>query len=176
MACPTRMEAMTTAGNGACVCGGAWPNLAMACLNLNGICAPELCHTILEALKAGRSASTPVIVLAGQSGGEGKSLFLKPLHHVFSGDGFVCGITKESGHVPLFDFPKAKVAFLDEYRFDPDLLSWSSMCLWFDGSAAPTGRPQNSSGVSGNMMYKGTAPIFITTKLADLQWLESQGQ
>lgn len=73
-------------------------------------------------------------------------------------------------------FTKApKVAFLDDFRFDPEIISFATLCLWFDGSNVPIGRPQNERGVSpGNFMYKGTAPIFITTKLSDLAWLESQ--
>ena len=82
------------------------------------------------------------------------------------------GITKECGNFPFLELLGAKVAFLDEYRFDPDLVSWASQCLWFDGSAVPVGRPQNVPGCTGNAMYKGTAPIFITTKLSHLSSLQ----
>ena len=128
---------------------------------------------MLGALRQGRSETTPVIVLAGVQGGEGKSLFLKPLFSLF--DGFVFNVPK-TGNFPLLDLMGAKVAFLDEYRFNPDVLSWADHCLWFDGSHVPIGRPQNEKGPSGNMTYKGTAPIFITTKLADMKDLEYQAQ
>ena len=85
-------------------------------------------------------------------------------------------VTKEGGNFPLLDLMGAKVAFLDEHRFDPDILSWATQCLWFDGSPVPIGRPQNQPGVVGNTLYKGTAPIFITTKLQDLQRLEYEAQ
>ena len=65
--------------------------------------------------------------------------------------------------------PKAKVASLDEFRFDETLLPWASLCLWFDGSAVPIGRPQRVSGVARNLMCKGDALIFVTTKLAALE-------
>ena len=51
----------------------------------------------------------------------------------------------------------------------------SYMCSWFDGSAVTVTRPQNVSGETGHDLYSGTAPIFITTKLADLQSLEQRG-
>ena len=34
-------------------------------------------------------------------------------------------------------------------------------------------RPRHIQGTSVNFMYKGSAPIFVTTKLSDLQWLEA---
>ena len=80
--------------------------------------------------------------------------------------------SKDSGNFRLLDLPLAKVAFLDEFRFDPEGVSWATLCLWFDGSSVPIGRPQNQRGVTGNLFYKGSAPIFITTKLKDLESLE----
>ena len=32
-------------------------------------------------------------------------------------------------------------------------------------------RPQNQNGVTGHVVYKGTAPIFVTTKLCDIERL-----
>ena len=95
---------------------------------------------------------------------------MKALLNVFPNAGSVFNISKESGNFPLLDLPNAKVVFLDEFRFDPRIISWASMCLWFDGSDVPIGRPQNMQGMSGNIVYKGTAPIFVTTKLSDLQY------
>ncbi len=76
----------------------------------------------------------------------------------------------------MLGLPLAKVAVLDEYRFDENVIAWATQCLWFDGSAVPVGRPQNVPGVTGNMMYKDSAPVFITTKLADLTRLENYAQ
>ena len=74
------------------------------------------------------------------------------------------------------DLPIAKVVFLDDFRFDADRLSWSTLDPWFDGSPVPIGQPQNIPGVTGNITYKGTTPIFITTKLADLENLDYWAQ
>ena len=75
----------------------------------------------------------------------------------------------------MLDLPSAKVAFLDEYRFDPDVIDYATMCSWFDGSVVTITRPQNVAGAIGHDKYKGTAPIFITTKLEDLEWLAQRG-
>ena len=165
----SRVETMKAALSSPCVCNGAWMAFVMSNFNRNGINAPELCHDVLEALKNGRSETTPVICLAGRQGGEGKSVFLKPLNELFKG--FVFNITQDSGNFPLLDIMNAKVSFLDEFRFDPDVLSWASMCLLFDGSPVPVGTPKNTPGAMGNLLYRGTAPVFITTKMADLERL-----
>ena len=167
-----RRQLLDAAESSACTCEGAWLKYVLVSFSANKINTAELCHDVLDALTRGRSETTPVIVLAGRQGGEGKSMFFKPLLNVYAGEGDVFAIAKESGNFPLLDLPKARVAFLDEYRFDPDVVSWATQCVWFDGSAVPVGRPQNQAGVTGNMMYKGTAPVFITTKLPDLEKLE----
>ena len=49
------------------------------------------------------------------------------------------------------------------------MLPFSTQCLWYDGSALPITRPQNQTGVSGHILYQGTAPVFATAKLADME-------
>jgi hypothetical protein len=170
----SRVESLRVASASACACDGRWLAFVVSSFVQNGINIGELCNDVLRALSSGRSETMPVIVLAGRHGGEGKSVFFKTLFSVFAGDGLVFP-TPEKGNFPLLGLESAKVAFLDEWRFDPFIVSYATQCLWFDGSAVPIARPQNVAGSSGHMLYKGTAPIFITTKLADLEWLEKAG-
>ena len=44
--------------------------------------------------------------------------------------------------------------------------------LDINGSSLRVQRPQNQSGVTGHVTYQGTAPIFATTKLADMDRFE----
>ena len=169
----SRLDALSAAQQSQCTCGGAWPAFVVRCFMQNSIPIAELCHDVLTALTRGRSETTPVVVLGGRLGGEGKSFFLKPLRTIF--DGFVFN-TPEKSNFPLLDLPKAKVALLEEYPWNDDLVSWSAMNLWFEGAAVPIGQPQNVPGTTGNIEYKGRAPIFITCKLSDLQWLEWYAQ
>ena len=168
----SRMQALRASALGPCVCNGAWPAFIVDSFLKNRIDVTQLCRDVCSALDVGRGETTPVIVLAGAFGGEGKSVFLKPLLKVFSMDGMVfCRPGK--GNYPLLELPSAKVAFLDEWRWDPDVVPWAVQCLWFDGSAVPITRPQNDQGSKGHFLYQGTAPIFVTCKLPDLEWLES---
>ena len=168
----SRIETVNKSRKTPCVCHGEWLALVTDSFVKNGIEVQALCRDVWRALRDGRGETTPVVVLAGLTGGEGKSLFLKALVEIF---GSAFNMTRESGNFPLIDLPLAKIAFLDDYRFDPEVLSWSTTCLWFDGSSVPIGKPQNERGATpGNFMYKGSAPIFVTTKLSDLAWLENR--
>ena len=165
----TRTAAIHEAAKGKCVCSGLWLKHVLESFKLNGIPVEQLCQDVLEALTRGRSEDIPVIVLAGERGGEGKSLFLKALlalygpTHVFTGRG--------PGSFPMLELPGKKVCFLDEWRFDQTVVSYAAQCLWYDGSIVPLARPQNILGASGHYQYQGTAPIFVTTKRVDLQRL-----
>ena len=77
------------------------------------------------------------------------------------------------GNFPMVDLPGKKVVFLDEWRFDQSILSFATQCLWYDGSSVPVARPQNDAGAAGHKDYKGNAPLFVTTKRADLLHLET---
>ena len=83
--------------------------------------------------------------------------------------------TPEMGSFPMLELPGKKVAFLDEWRFASGVLSYATQLSWFDGSIVPINRPQNQPGVSGHIQYRGTAPIFVTSKLSDIEQLEKMG-
>lgn len=166
----TRMDSVQAALKSPCVCGKQWFNTVVGGLLLNEINVPELCHTVLQVLKQGRSETTPVVVLAGAKGGEGKSMFFKGLAEVFGESVFGAPV---KGSFPLVDIENAKVCFLDDWRFDEEVLPWSVQCLWYDGSPVPVARPQNVPGRVGHLLYKGSAPIFCTTPLPDMKALEA---
>ena len=165
----TYLKAMRRAAASPCVCNGRWLHYVQQSFAVNQVNVHELCKDIFEALDRGRSESVPVIVLAGSAGGEGKSLFLKALFSVFGYESIFTGPV--SGGFPMIEVFGKKVAFLDEWRFNEDLLPWPVQCVWYDGSTFAVARPQNVPGVCGHYQYKGNAPIFATTKLDDLERL-----
>ena len=168
-----RMSGVWRAAQGRCVCGGLWLSAVVDSFVQNKVNVQELCKDIVHALAQGRDETTPVIVLAGASGGEGKSLFLKALITLF-GDEMVFQMPEKS-NFPLLNLEKGpKVAFLDEWRFVNKSVSFGTQCLWFDGSSVPVARPQNVPGSSGNFLYRGSAPIFVTGKLEDIEKLAEQ--
>ena len=93
-------------------------------------------------------------------------MFLKSLLTVYGHESTFC--QPQKGNFPLLDLPGKKVAFLDDWRFDQTVLPYATQCLWYDGSALPIVRPQNLPGASGHLLYRGSAPIFATTKADDV--------
>ena len=166
----SRVAALRGAAGGACVCDGRWPEMVVKTVVANGVDLQEICRDVFASLEMGRSETTPVIVFAGARGGEGKSFFLKPLQALFGEYVFPC---PEPGTFPLLDLPGKKVVFLDDWRFTKAILPFETQCRWFDGSPVRVQRPQNQNGVVGHVVYEGTAPIFATTKLADMDRLAS---
>ncbi len=166
----SRMEALKAARESGCICGGAWVAAVKQSFDDNHINVEELCSAIMDAIAAGRGAATPVIVLVGARGGEGKSLFLKALYSVFGTQHVFKHPDK--GNFPLLELPGKKIVFLDEWRFDSEVVSFQSQMQWFDGSQLSISRPQNIPGTTGHITYEGTAPIFATSKKADFKNLE----
>ena len=56
---------------------------------------------------------------------------------------------------------------LDEWHFSNAAVPLSTQLLWFEGKPLPITRPQDH--FVGHVLYKGTAPIFITTPLKKME-------
>ena len=108
--------------------------------------------------------------MAGARGGEGKSFFFKPLEPFFGSENVF--ESPEPGTFPLLGLPGKKVAFLDDWRFNQSVLTFATQCRWYDGSTVSVPRPQTQAGIAGHVSYRGTAPLFVTTKLDDIKRLE----
>ena len=169
----SRLDCLQAAATSACACEGKWAVAVTEAFALNGVAIDELCRAVVQALAQGRGETTPVVVLAGASGGEGKSLFLKALRSVF-GDAAV--FSPAAGNFPMLGVERAKVVLLDEWRFHDAPVPCAVQNLWFDGSKVPITRPQNIPGVAGHFLYCGSAPIFVTTKLSDVEALDRCAQ
>jgi hypothetical protein len=156
----SRMQLLQAAVGKPCVCGGDWLHHVQVSLCANGINAPELCHYTLHALERGRHESVKALALLGRHGGEGKSMFLRPLDVLF-GEEYVQRCP-QPGRFPLLGIDTKKIALLDEWHFDTDILPMPLQLLWLEGKPVPVTLPQNVAGQSGHLVYTGDAPIFIT--------------
>ena len=121
----------------------------------------------------GRSETVPVVVLAGLHGGEGKSLILSPIPAVLGTDYVMQGLA--SGAFPMMDLPSRKAVILNEWKFNAAPISLATQLLWFEGKPVPITKPQNDREAGGgHCLYRGSAPIFITSPLESLQPLIDQ--
>ena len=118
-----------------CVCQGAWRHCAEWALQANGVDRARFCGLLWQSLRDGRSEHAPVVVLMGRHGGEGKSLILSPLREIF-GEEHVQA-SPQPGTFPLLGIETKKIALLDEYTFDTEILPLGTQLLWFEGKSFP---------------------------------------
>ena len=78
----TRTSALHDAMRQPCVCGGEWPRFVALSMAANQVDPVDIGHDVYTALVEGRKETTPVVVLAGKTGGEGKSFVLYPLNTI----------------------------------------------------------------------------------------------
>ena len=64
------------------------------------------------------------------------------------------------------------MVWLDDWRFNEDIVSWAVQLLWFEGASFVIARPQNL--YSGHLRYVKDDPLFITTLQADLHALKGK--
>ncbi len=67
-----RLETLHAASQGPCVYNGVWLSFLVVSLMAIRIPSGELRRDVCEALRCGRGETTPVVVLGGMAGGEGK--------------------------------------------------------------------------------------------------------
>ena len=169
----TRMGILQNAAHTSCCCNGRWLAFASDICFANGIDVKKLGETVKQSLERGRGPSTPAVTFAGLAGGEGKSFLLKGLTAVYGVNEMF--FTPQHASFPFLGLETARVVFLDDFRFMHSVVPVGTQCLWFDGSPLPVAMPQNQPGSTGNDIYRGDAPIFITTKLQDIDDLEQAG-
>ena len=170
----SRVEMLVAAAGASCICQGEWMQTAMQSLLRNGIDPSSLCRDIYRLLEAGRREDVPVLVLMGRYGGEGKSFWLGPLRLIYGIDNVQA--TPQPGNFPLLGLERKKVALLDDWCFDANVLPLPTQLLWYEGKPFPLTRPQNSNTYNGHLLYRGTAPIFVTCKEKDLGPVQEKAQ
>ena len=161
----SRIQIVRIAAGWPCVCNSRWFALALQTLQQNGIDPRCFCHDMLIALDRGRHESLPVMTLMGRYGGEGKSFLLAPLKNVFGV--FAVQMAPQRGSFPLLGLETKRVVILDDWCFQGAVIPMATQLLWLEGKPFEITRPQNRD-YTGHLLYRGTAPIFITCKEAEL--------
>ena len=169
VAARSRMEILEEACNASCTCGGQWADFAYTILCQNDHNPAQWCKAVADSLMAGRSKGT-LVCHAGFEGNEGKSFLFRPLTLVFGEDNVF--VTPPKSAFPLLGLEKSRVVWLDDWRFNEDIVSWAVQLLWFEGASFVIARPQNL--FSGHLRYVKDDPIFITTLQADLHSLKGK--
>ena len=166
----SRLELLEAATTFPCTCNGQWTQFAQKILAQNDIQETDWCGAIFQALKDGRAKGN-LVCHAGLHGNEGKSFLFRPLPKIFGPDAvFVAPPARSS--FPLMGLEKARMAWLDDWRFNEDTIPYSVQLLWFEGAPFVIARPQNH--FSGHLRYSKDDPVFITTLQEDLTALKGK--
>ena len=166
----SRWQVLQDAATRACTCGGTWGDYARQILQKNDISLTGWCQAMATSLKDGR-AKGALVCHAGLHGNEGKSFLLRPLLQVFGAESvFVAPPSKST--FPLMGLEKARLAWLDDWRFNEDIIPYTLQLLWFEGAPFIISRPQNH--FSGHLRYSKDDPVFITTLMTDLKELKGK--
>lgn len=166
----SRWQVLQDALSSPCACEGAWTAYARQVLQQNDIPAATWCQAVNVALQEGRAKGS-LVCHAGLRGNEGKSFLLRPLLKVFGSTGvFVAPPAKSS--FPLMGLEKARMAWLDDWRFNEDVIPYAVQLLWFEGAPFVIARPQNQ--FSGHLRHAKDDPVFITTLQADITQLKGK--
>jgi hypothetical protein len=86
-----------------------------------------------------------------------------PLEKIFAPDEV---FTPAMGSFPLMGLQRCRVALLDDWGFNEDIVSYNVQLLWFEGKLLAVAMLQNQR--SGHIRYKADDPVFITCLQADL--------
>ena len=100
----------------------------------------------------------------------GKSFLFEPLEEIY-GEDFVFSAPPK-GSFPLLNLERCRLALLDDWRFNEDVISYNLQLLWFEGKPIVIARPQNQ--FSGHLKYCKDDPVFITTLLSDITNLKGK--
>eukprot|EP00438_Fugacium_kawagutii_P001793 Skav235972 [mRNA] locus=scaffold592:191605:193317:+ [translate_table: standard] len=166
----SRWQVLQDALSTPCACAGAWTEHARRILRQNDIPTASWCQAVTMALQEGRAKGS-LVCHAGLHGNEGKSFLFRPLLKVFGAAGvFVAPPAKSS--FPLMGLEKARLAWLDDWRFNEDVVPYAVQLLWFEGAPFIIARPQNQ--FSGHLRYSKDDPVFITTLQADITQLKGK--
>ena len=165
----TRLDILRDAQSSPCACDGQWMSAARRILKQNGLNEDEWRRAVLTALVDGRCKGN-LICHAGLEGNEGKSFLLKPLLLIFGEEGVFVAPPKSA--FPLIGLEKARLALLDDWRFNEDIVPYAVQLLWFEGAPFVIARPQNV--YTGHLRYSKEDPVFLTTLLEDLTSLKGK--
>jgi hypothetical protein len=124
------------------------------------------CVLTSRALRDGRREDLPIVVFMGIQGGEGKSFLLSPLTNIYGAEDMQG--TPEPNQFTLVGLEKKRIVLLNEWPCDDIVVPWSTQLMWFEGKDFTIMRPQNKNDYSGHLLYRGTAPIFVTCAKQDL--------
>ena len=153
----TRLELLEKALEDPCVdqCNGQWLQCTNQILRWNDVSREAFSQAVKDLLEKGRGKFRNILIKGPAN--TGKTFLLNPLNVVYRS--FSNPATSTFAWVGA---EKAEVIFLNDFRWNPQIIQWHDLLLMLEGQ--PVHLPAPKSYFSKDLEFTRDTPIFCTTK------------
>lgn len=153
----TRINILEDATSGECVagCDGKWLEIANNILESNGIEKKAFTDAMKDAIENGRGKYRNVMLVGPANCG--KTFLLNPLSVVFN-----CFQNPANTNFAWVGAEEAEIIFLNDFRWNQQILPWSDMLLLLEGALVHLPAPKTH--FAKDISFSKDTPIFCTSK------------
>lgn len=138
-------------------CNGQWFEMARHVLRLNRINAFVYADAMRTSFTRGREKFTNIFLHGGTNCG--KSFLLNPLEIIFK-----AFVNPATGRYAWVGLDNCEVAYLNDFRWSAELISWSDLLLLLEGATVHLPRPKNIFATDLCIPRTNILPVFATSK------------
>ena len=138
-------------------CDGQWLECAKEVLTLNNISISDFGISISKLIQHGRGKHRNILIIGPANCA--KTFILNPLQEIFNGTIFHNPANDKYGWVGA---DKARVIFLNDFRWNKELINWKDLLLLLEGEPVRLPAPKNM--YSEDVNITSNVPIFATSK------------
>ena len=146
------LEQECTAG-----CDGQWLVCAKQVLQQNGINLYNFASSLRQLLEKGRQKRLNILLIGPTNCG--RSFLLNPLEIMYK-----TFMNPATGKYAWVGLDECEVAYLNDFRWSPELIKWSDFLLLLEGQTVHLARPRNIFATDLCIQRDNTLPIFATSK------------
>ena len=144
---------------GACLtegCDGQWLVAAREVLQRNEINSYVFADALRTAFRCGREKFVNIFLYGNTN--MGKSFLLTPLEHLFK-----AFVNPANGRYAWVGLDTCDVAFLNDFRYSAEMISWSDFLLLLEGATVHLPRPRNMFSTDLCIHHTNKIPFFATS-------------
>ena len=138
-------------------CGKVWLQCAKEILQNNGVNLYYFACALRQALQKGRQKNINILIVGPTNCG--KSFLLNPLEMIYK-----AFVNPANARYAWIGLEECEVAFLNDFRWTPEIIAWSDFLLLLEGQTVHLPRPKNQFSSDMEIDRKNTIPFFATSK------------
>ncbi len=156
--CKSRLDILRAELLQDCVtgCEKSWLNCAVEVVSQNGIDVPAFAKAIFDLLQLGRGKFRNVYIHGPANCG--KSFILQPLKLIYK-----CFLNPAHGTFAWVGVDESELVFLNDFRWNPTLISWETFLVLLEGDVTHLPAPKNFC--HRDIEVKNDVPIVATADM-----------